>query len=135
MKTVKLVIATLLLVAACYGCKSIVAGLTTAANEGAVVAEDMKESANPYVSLAGWLAFAVTTGAATLLAKIRNKANLEEREMTENERALFESLAATLVKAIEVTDANKVKKAVASATKHDDGLTMVLKDLLADASR
>lgn len=116
------------------GCRAIVAGLTTATNETAVVAEDMKESANPYVSLAGWLAALTATGAMGVLAKIRKKHNLEEREMNEQERALFKSVALVLANAIEATRATEVKNAVASATKHNPELEHVVKGVLADVT-
>jgi len=132
MRTVKWVAVLMLVLAMGFGCRSIVAGLTTATSKTAVAAEEMKESESPYVALAGWLAAAVAAGTGGILAKIRKKANIEEREMTEQEAAMFESLATTLAQAIEVTNAGKVKKAVASATKHDYELADLLEGVLAN---
>lgn len=126
----KIILAVGLLTLLLCGCETFMAATQTAADQTAAVAEEMKESANPYVSLAGWIAAAVATGAGTILARMRKKHNIADRAMTEAETALFESLAETLVRAIETAKAKEVKVAVKKATKHDPELEAALKAIL-----
>ena len=125
------VLALVLVATAVGGCKTILAGLDQANTTVQETAEPLVESANPYVALIGLGATALTTFVATVIAKAKKRNHIKDITASEEEKALFKSLAETLVHAIDVSGAGKVKDAVKSATKHNTSVAEALKALLA----
>ena len=123
----KYMVAVFVLVVVLCGCEMMAAATRSASEKGVNVGTEMQQSPDPYVKLGGYLLAAVATAALG----ISRKMSKTERKVTEGEKAMYESIAVMLANAIEIAGADKVKKAVASTTKHDPAAAAVLESILA----
>ena len=123
----KYMLAVFVLVVVLAGCEMIAAGARSASEKGVNVGTELQKSPDPYVKLGGYLLAAVATAGLG----ISRKMSKTQRDLTEKEKQALESVAVLLANAIEIAGADKVKKAVASTTKHDPAAAAVLESILA----